>query len=276
VSAANDVQAALRAAGGQTDDEVDLAVTALLLAALDQPEASLQRYRDHLAELVRDTAALAKGQADLPGRAAVLGEVLFGRHGYAGDTQTYDDMQNANLMRVIDRRKGLPVALGILLLHAARAQGWTMHGLNFPGHFLLRLERASERLVIDPFDQAKVVGTFELRQLLKRMAGPEAELDPQHYRPMGNREILLRLQNNIKTRALGAADNERAAAVLRSMLLLAPDHAPSWREFALLEGFRGNLHSALGAVEQYRRHAPDERGRRDAAMLLRHFRSQLN
>ena len=60
------------------------------------------------------------------GRVAALARTLVGRHGYAATTSTYDDLQNANLMRVIDRKRGLPVALGILYIHAARRQGWTM------------------------------------------------------------------------------------------------------------------------------------------------------
>jgi len=55
---------------------------------------------------------------------AALTQVMAEEHGYGGDRQHYDDLQNANLIRVIDRRRGLPVALGILYLHAARAQGW--------------------------------------------------------------------------------------------------------------------------------------------------------
>src|SRR3546814_8592275 len=42
--------------------------------------------------------------------------------GYHGDTESYDDPQNADLVRVIDRRMGLPVSLGVLYIHAARAQ----------------------------------------------------------------------------------------------------------------------------------------------------------
>src|SRR3546814_19245031 len=86
-------------------------------------------------------------------------------------------------MRVIDRRKGLPVALGILYMHAARAQGWPAVGLNFPGHFLLRLERHGERAILDPFNEGRVHGATELLDLLKAMQGQDAELGPEHYQP---------------------------------------------------------------------------------------------
>ena len=68
-------------------------------------------------------------------------EVLFRIHGYAGDTETYDDIQTL-ISCVIDRRKGLPVALGILLIHMARAQGWSITGLVPTGHFHPRLTHA--------------------------------------------------------------------------------------------------------------------------------------
>ena len=146
-SGRDEIETALRRLGSQPDEAVDVAEAALLMAALDRPRVPLERYRHHLSLLTRDTADLAQGagEATLDGRIAALNAVIRERYGYSGDALTYDDPQNANLMRVIDRRKGLPVALGILYLHAARAQGWPAEGLNFPGHFLLRLGCGSAR-----------------------------------------------------------------------------------------------------------------------------------
>ena len=52
---------------------------------------------------------------------AALTGLLVGRHGFRGDNETYDDPRNANLMHVIDRRRGLPVALGILGISGRQA-----------------------------------------------------------------------------------------------------------------------------------------------------------
>src|SRR5258708_21643212 len=43
-------------------------------------------------------------------------------------------------------------SLGVLYLHAARAQGWDAFGLNFPGHFLVRVSEGAERAIVDPSD----------------------------------------------------------------------------------------------------------------------------
>src|SRR3546814_1017273 len=109
-------------------------------------------------------------------------------------------MRNVDMRRVMDGRRGLLVGLGSLYLDGARAQGWPICGLNFPGHFLLRLDLGAERTIIDPFNGGETRDAAALRALLKTMAGEAAELRPEHTRPVGCRDVLLRLQNNVKLR----------------------------------------------------------------------------
>jgi len=276
MSARQRIVAELAAIGRQSDDAaIDIGAAALALAALDQPDVALAPYQVHLAELAATAATLAPARADAKQAAAAICQTIHGRHGYAGDSETYDDPQNASLLRVIDRRKGLPVALGILYLHAARVRGWALAGLNFPGHFLLRLEQGGARAVIDPF-HGRELGPGEMHELLQRMAGPAAELEPWHHQPVSARDVLLRLQNNIKTRALQAGDTARAADIVRSMLLLAPNHAPFWRELGLIETEQGNLQNALAALQACATHASDAAMRSDAVALLQRLRQRLN
>ncbi|HYM33543.1 MAG TPA: transglutaminase-like domain-containing protein [Candidatus Cybelea sp.] len=270
------IEAALAAIGKAGDDAIDIAGTALLLAALDRPGRSLDAYRSHLGELGKAVASSCGAASDAAAQIAGLTDAIHRRFGYGGDQDTYDDMANANLMDVIDRRKGLPVALGILYLHAARAAGLKMMGLNFPGNFLLRLDVGNARLVLDPFRNGEVMDPSELRGLLKRVAGPDAELEPDHYRPVSARDVLLRLQNNIKTRAIAAKNPDRAAEVLRSMLLIAPGNAAAWRELGVVETHRGNLQSALDAFQSCLAMAPDEASRREAAGLVARLKQRLN
>src|SRR3546814_17852400 len=85
--------------GGQDDAEIDVAETALLLAALNRPQLGLERYRHHLSLLTRDIAELAgrQGAADsLEQRLPVLNADLVERYGYRGDGEPYDDMVKAN------------------------------------------------------------------------------------------------------------------------------------------------------------------------------------
>ncbi len=272
-----EAEAILARIGAAQDAEIDLAEGALALAALDRPQVPLARYRDHLAELAEEVAAeAAAGVEEGAGQAAALARVLFVRHGYEGDRLTYDDLQNANLMRVIDRRKGLPVALGILMIHAARAQAWTMVGLNFPAHFLVRLESRSDRLILDPFSGGAALDTADLRDLLKEAAGEGAELKPAHYEPAGNRAVLLRLENNVKTRLIREQKVEAALRVVMRMLTFAPEEAVLWREAGLIEAHLGNLKHAIGLIGTYREKSVSETQRRQAAMLLQELAQRLH
>ena len=267
----------LRHIGTQPDEDIDLAEAALALAALDHPDVSLQRYRDHLSLLAEQVGELNPPDADtLEGRVTALQDVLVGRHGYEGDTLTYDDIQNANMMQVIDRKKGLPVALGILFIQTSRAQGWSISGLNFPGHFLVRLEYAGERIIIDPFNQGQTRSVMELRDLLKVAAGADAELTPEYYATVGNRDILLRLQNNLKLRFMKADRVDKAAEILDGMLLFAPEEAMLWREAGLLNAHIGNLNAAVGALETFMTLGVNDLLRHQTALLIQQLKNRLN
>ncbi len=249
---------------------------ALALASIERPRVGIARYRQHLATLARDVGRHVGTGDDLPTRAQALNDIILLKHGYSGDELTYDDVQNANLMRVVDRRKGLPVALGILYLHAARAQGWDSVGLAFPGHFLIRLAEGPERLILDPFHGGRVCDAASLRELLKAMAGQEVELSPAHYAPVADRDILLRLQNNLKSRLLQAGGHERALRVVETMLWLAPDLAELWHEAGLLNARLGNMRASVHALEEFIARAPDGTARYQAAAILQQLKSKLN
>ena len=267
----------LRHIGTQPDEDIDLAEAALALAALDHPDVSLQRYRDHLSLLAEQVGEMNPPDADtLQGRVTALQDVLVGRHRYEGDTLTYDDIQNANMMQVIDRKKGLPVALGILFIQTARAQGWAISGLNFPGHFLVRLEYAGERIILDPFNQGQSRSVMELRDLLKVAAGADAELTPEYYATVGNRDILLRLQNNLKLRFMKADRVDKAVEILDGMLLFAPEEAVLWREAGLLNAHIGNLNAAVGALETFMTLGVNDLLRHQTALLIQQLKTRLN
>lgn len=273
----SEIEAALGEIGRQPDEAIDLAEAALLLAALDQPSIDLAPYRTHLATLARAVGdAIGADVEHIDARATCINDVLYRRFGYSGDTVSYDDPDNASLIRVIDRRTGLPVSLGILYIHAAHAQGWAIAGLAFPGHFLVRLDFEARRLIIDPFHAGQPLEAGHLRDLLKQFQGAGAELEPRHYAAIGNREVLLRLQNNLKTRALQGSDPARAAAILKRMTLIAPEAADAWRELGLVEAHVGNIRRAVNALETYLSLAPGAKEAEKAAALLKRLKGSLN
>ncbi len=72
---------------------------------------------------------------------------------------------------------------------------------------------------------------------------------PGAYEPVSDVDVLLRLQNNIRTRALRNRDSARAIEIGRRMAQLAPYRPPLWLELARLHESAGALSAARSAYE---------------------------
>ncbi|MEQ8345546.1 MAG: transglutaminase-like domain-containing protein [Sneathiellaceae bacterium] len=265
--------AALRRIGQRPDDEIDLIEAALLLAVRDRPQVALDRYHAYVDELADTlTAKVAAGQ---DAAVTALIRTLADDHGYRGDQRTYDDPQNANLIRVIDRRRGLPVSLGILYIGVARRAGLQACGLNFPSHFLIAVDADGTREVIDPFHHGRRLNAGQMRHLVRTLA-QAPDLKPEFYAPVGNRDVLLRLQNNVKIRAVQSEQPQRAIQTLEAMVALAPDHGESWRELGVLRAHVGELLGGIDALERSLSLHGDDGERHRIAILLQQLRGSMN
>lgn len=224
------------------DADLELDTAALEIAVLDHPETELSSYLEVLERITERLAVRAAGARTPRKQAVELAQVLAGEFGFDGDRASYDDPANADLIRVIDRRRGLPVALAILYVAAARRLGWVAHVLNTPGHVLAAIGQPA--LVIDPFNRGEFVAGVQLAALLQTT---EARLDgvaPDYLSPMANRAVLVRLLMNQASRAERAGELPRALAVLQRITTVAPGHGGGWWDRARLERALGDARSA--------------------------------
>ena len=256
---------------------IDLLQAGLTLSVLqrDAPIDTVPLHQ-HVAAITADLADLVRRRGAQPQR---LAEVIAAAYGYRGDNETYDDLQNADLARVLERRKGLPVALSIVYLHVARGQGWQAEGLGFPGHFLIRVEIEGARHVLDPFNDGQVVEAPELRSLLQRVLGPDANLAPEHFDAVPDRDVLLRLENNVRLRLAKREDWPGAARSLDRMLTIAPDRPELLFESGQINTRLDNRRAAIAAFERFlatdAAKADPALGQR-ASALLQELRRGLN
>ena len=271
-----EVEEALRRVGREDDSRIDLAEAALMLAAFGRPGAPVDPYRDHLGRLAVETAEAVSGANSLEDKVDAVNAVLFEHHGYQGDSKSYDDMQNADLMRVIDRRKGLPVALGIVYIHVARAQGWQCDGTNFPAHFLVRLEGDDAATMVDPFHGGQELDRDALELRIESLIGKSTELEPEYCAAVSNRAVLIRLQNNIKLRAMESGDVAHAAKILHTMTLIAPNQAEPRCELAALHIRNGEVKGAIRLLEEFTVETTDRSAYDSVLAYLTRLRSRLH
>ncbi len=269
---------ALDRIGEVEDSAINLAESALLLSKLTRPEVNTQRYHHHLQKIARDVSdrfrLLLEGGAsdDVLTRLAALKHIIADQEGYKGDEDTYNALENADLTRVIDRRRGLPITLAILYIHAGQAQGWDISGINFPGHFIVRLEQEGKRVLFDPFHFGKILEAPDLRHYLKAALGPRAELSVAYYAQATNRDILVRLQNNIKLRQIEAEDYQGALDTLCALRRIDPAEHRFLYEVGIINARIERYLVALEALEDYVTKAPDARDRAEARGLIAHIR----
>lgn len=233
------------------DEDIELDRTALRLAALDHPGVDIGASEAVIAALADEVAAVSVQPCTTAKRAAALRAILADKHDFRGDSETYDADVNADLISVIARRRGLPVALAILYVGIARRLGWAADILNTPGHSVITLGDESDRIILDPFNGGRQLSPEDLQDVVKRATGSWQPLDPSGWTPMKNRAVLVRLVNNLAIRAMGAGALERAAVLYQRLTMIAPTMPDLWWERAKLErrlGRNANARASLSAL----------------------------
>jgi len=269
-------------AGELDDSEINLAKIGLSIAAIQGAVGSIERYENHIQKLcdqvrLRFDALVKAGAEDSAAtRLASLKHIIADKHEYKGDDESYDDLQNVNLIRVIERRKGMPVSLALLYIHIGRAQGWVVEALNFPAHVICRIEHAGERLLFDPFNSAQAMQAHDLRNMLKEIIGPQAELSSDYYEAALNREVLIRMQNNIKLRQIEGEDYEGALNTINIMQLLDPKEYRLLFDAGVLYARTHQVKAAIDALEDYIDLAQNFDDKQDAILLLGEIKNSLN
>ena len=174
---------------------------------------------DDLDALGAEIAIVASRRSGSPeGDVETCAAVLGGRHGYVGDRAEYDDPRNSMLDVVIERRRGLPIALSVLYVEAARRAGIPLRGVGLPGHFVVGHFGSDPPLLIDPFGGGGRVGEDV----------PRARL-----RPWTAQEITLRMLNNLVPAFERRGD--LGAAIRAASMRLELPAAPALRESLELE-----------------------------------------
>lgn len=193
-----------------------------------------------------------------------------------GDLLNYDHPGNTDVIDVAERRRGLSAALSVFYLDAARRAGVKAQGVDFPGHFLVRVETPDGPVALDPFSQGRLVLPSELtRRALRAGLTPHvADRLDVLMAPVTERQALIRLQNVLFTRALRAGDYEGAErSALRRALLDPDDHRP-WLDVASAREKQGALAGALEALSRAR--TLDDPAETQRKLSMDRVRLQLN
>lgn len=165
-----------------------------ILARFENPTLREEEYKrklDRFASMVSDDL---RYQLDDSKKMHILLNFVFDELSFRGSSVDYYNPDNSYLHRVIDRRQGLPISLGLIVLFLARRLDLPFHGVNMPIHFMLKYKGELDEVLIDPFDRGKTV-TYNQCYFFLKQNGVEPKSD--HFETAQPYEILARCIRNL-------------------------------------------------------------------------------
>ncbi len=260
--------------------EMDLPTAALLIAQEEYPDLELGLYKARLDRLAEDARARLPGPLDNPFAVIdALNGYLFEDLGFRGNSEEYFDPRNSYLNEVLDRRRGIPVTLSIIYMEVARKVGFSVEGVGFPGHFIVRHVEGHRQILIDPFHGGQILLPDDCRRRLRRSYGADVNLETRFFDRVSKRQILARILINLKNIHMNRGDHGRALAAIERLLALTPGEPHHIRDRGLVHVRLGHFTPALVDLERYLRLAPDagDAGKiRSRIKTIHHLSAMLN
>jgi len=250
------------------EEDIGLAEAALVIAAHEYPGLDVNAYLARIAELAETLKGRLRRDIGPTDALVALNRYLFEELGFSGNTADYYDPRNSYLNEVLDRRLGIPITLSVLCIEIGRRIGLALHGVSFPGHFLVKCVVRDGVVVLDPYARGASLSLDDLQLRLKTLRGetPPPDMVQHMLAAAGRKDILVRLLRNLKSNYLERRDPARALAAADRIIELAPRAAEEYRDRA---GIYLDLECFRAALSDFRDYLMLKPGADDAAVVQR-------
>ncbi|TEW46782.1 tetratricopeptide repeat protein [Psychromonas sp. RZ5] len=158
---------------------------------------------------------------------------VYDKQGFCGDWKTFFKVKNILLSKVLKRRKGVPISLGILLIEMLKETGFEANGICFPSGFIVQVDLEGKVIYIDPFN-GELVDTAHLELKVRGQLGNHARLTPEMLKVDNNETIIKRYISVLKASYMQADKVELALLCSDILLRLDPDDAYEVRDRGFL------------------------------------------
>ena len=249
-----------RRIAGMRDEDVSLAEGALWIAASEYPGLAIDDYLACLHDMAAKLRGRLRADIATAEKLMALNHYLFDELGFSGNSDDFYDPRNSFLNEVIERRVGIPITLGVVYIEIGRRIGLGLHGVSFPGHFLVKCALRDGVVVLDPYSRGVSLDADELQQRL-RAAGSPGDVDGAILAHLlgaaSNKEVLGRMLRNLKGIYVERADWLRALSASERVIALLPDDAgEEYRDRAGIYLKLECIRAALGDFNTYLRQCP--------------------
>jgi len=241
---------------GRLDTNWDLLEGVLLIARQQYPKLDTEKYKNQVDHMAREVVKRLSSVSSKVEKIKELNQFFFVELGFHGNENDYFDPRNSYISDVLDRKEGIPISLSTIYLALGWVAGCPLHGINFPGHFLVEWHESSQdsaqNTYIDIFHGGKILTQKNLQERLNKNLGSEQKLEPIfHLQSSGIRGILHRTLNNLKAIHASQGLTNRALWEAEWMFLLKSNDWNSLRDKGLFSYALGRYEVAEACLETY-------------------------
>ncbi|HWU98625.1 MAG TPA: SirB1 family protein [Oxalicibacterium sp.] len=238
----------------QQEDSIPLFEAALSIAQDIDPELDLDALQTETDTLAARLRQRLPADASSLQKLRLLNYYFYNELGFSGNVNDYYNPDNSYLHRVLHTRRGIPISLAVLYMELARQIELDVHGISFPGHFLMKMTVQSGQVVLDPFN-----GTSLSREELEERIEPyilqqdfpdDFQLSA-YLASASSRDILVRMLRNLKALFMQHKRWQRLLAVQERLLILLPHDITERRDRGLAYAHLDCPQAALQDLEAY-------------------------
>ena len=263
------------------EDAFPLFEAAVSIAQDEYPDLDVQQVLGDVDQMLSRVKRRCNADAGPLQRLRTLNQFFFRDMGFGGNVNNYYDPDNSYINAVLRTRRGIPISLAVLWLELAQGLGLKARGVNFPGHFMVKVNLPNGQVVIDPFT-GQSLSREDLSERLepyKRRNGLVDDFDVPvglYLQAATPRDIVARLLRNLKEIHRTQEDWLRLIAVQDRLLILLPDAWTEYRDRGLAWAEMGDLRLAVTDLEIYVEHSDDTLDREAIAQRVQELRRALN
>jgi regulator of sirC expression with transglutaminase-like and TPR domain len=254
------------------DELIELDRAALLIAAEEDPQLEIENYLNLLDSFARRARELDSPEAEPLERITRLTDLLFNDLGFRGNVENYYDARNSFLNEVIDKRRGIPITLSVILIEIARRIGLKIQGVGMPGHFIAKYADDELEILIDPFNSGQVISEERCREIYEEMYGSEQNFRRSFLSAITKRQILNRMLLNLKSIYANSRSHQKTLSVIERLLLIDPRAVAEIRDRGLIHLSLDRYAEARDDLEKYLRLAPHAADTKEIRLKLGELR----
>ena len=178
------------------NSEKDLIDGAIIIAKYQYPDLEEEKIRDYIKQLIQDVWLELNDNLTALEKIKVLNRIIFGVHGFYGNTKNINSPKNSYINNVIETKKGNPITLGIVYLAICHKLNIPMYGVDVPAHFILSYAEEKETVLfyLNVFNKGSVFGNHDIDKFLEQL---KVEPKDEYYTPCSNLTIIKRLLQHL-------------------------------------------------------------------------------